>query len=240
MTTLRSESPLRLLHAAKMGPEAWVFQSSYGGGFVHGDAVALDVQVGVGAGLVLATQSSTKVYRGEASQTMRAQVQGHLSVLPDPLVCYRGASYRQQSEIVLAAGASLVWLDWLTCGRRAFGERWAFASYDARLRIVRGGDVLADDRVLLEGDVARAMGRFDVSAVLWLVGVGEVSDTSLKPRHESHVSVSRLQKDVHCVRVCATDVEAATRAIENFVSLDRRAASRHSAQRHASHSARAG
>lgn len=50
-----------------------------------------------------------------------------LCVLPDPLVCFKNASYNQSQIFNLASDANLVLLDWFTSGRYMKGERWAFS-----------------------------------------------------------------------------------------------------------------
>src|SRR6476619_6435156 len=85
----QSESPLRLLAPKNHGHGAWVFQSSYGGGFVGSDDVSLNISVEPGATLFLSSQSSSKVYRAARSRySLMAQV-GEGSTLiswPDPVV----------------------------------------------------------------------------------------------------------------------------------------------------------
>ena len=122
---------------------------TFGGGLVDGDHVALDVVVEDGATLVLFTQASTKVFRGAARQTLRAEVlgSGTLVLLPDPVACFAGASYEQHTEIELAPGASCVVLDGITSGRPAYGERWAMDRVALRTTIRRGDRRVLDDAV---------------------------------------------------------------------------------------------
>src|SRR5262245_13535398 len=58
-----ASSPLKLLMPRNHGHAAWVYTSTYGGGLVDGDDIALRVDVDAGATLFLSTQASTKVYR---------------------------------------------------------------------------------------------------------------------------------------------------------------------------------
>ena len=53
-------SPLRLLTPKNHGHAAWVYTSSYGGGLVDGDDIAVEASVGSGATAFLSTQSATK------------------------------------------------------------------------------------------------------------------------------------------------------------------------------------
>jgi urease accessory protein len=172
-----AHSPLRLLLPDNRGDALWVYTTSYGGGLVDGDALSLDARVGPGAALMLATQASTKVFRGArgASQTLALRVdEGALAaVLPDPVVCFADAAYAQRTRVELAAGASLVLLDGLHAGRVARGERWAFARYASRLDVYREGRLALSDRLLLDrehGPIAERLGAFDAFATLVIVG----------------------------------------------------------------------
>ena len=62
----RAASPLRLLCPSNAGVAAWTYTSTFGGGLVDGDDVHLGVTVGDRAQALLATQASTKAYRGPA------------------------------------------------------------------------------------------------------------------------------------------------------------------------------
>lgn len=128
--------------------------SGFGGGLLSGDHLSLDLEVGPGARAVLSTQASTKVFHanaggGPAQQTLHARVRANawLAVVPDPVVCFRDAEYRQEQRFHLDAGAGLVLLDTFTAGRLSHGdgERWAFRRYEARNRVWLGGvEVLHD------------------------------------------------------------------------------------------------
>ncbi|MBK8695650.1 MAG: urease accessory protein UreD [Deltaproteobacteria bacterium] len=114
-TRARADSPLRLLLPDNRGDALWAYTTSYGGGLVDGDALSLHAHVGPDASLMLATQASTKVFRGPRGSSQRTELRlddGALAVLlPDPVVCFAGASYSQRIDVDLAPGASLVLLD---------------------------------------------------------------------------------------------------------------------------------
>ena len=173
----RATSPLKLLTPRNHGRAAWVFTSTYGGGLVDGDAVTLDVEVEAGASAFVSTQASTKVYRSTrgVSTLLRARVAegGLLVLLPDPVVCFAQSTYQQAQYFDLAADASLVCLDWMTSGRRAHGERWAFDRYRTRLAIRVDGRSVCYDAVTLAAEdqpLAERFGRFDVLATLAIAG----------------------------------------------------------------------
>lgn len=170
-------SPLRWLLPDNRGHALWAYTTSYGGGMVDGDALSLDVDVGPDTSLLLATQASTKVFRGPlgSRQSLALKVgAGSLAVVaPDPVVCFADARYAQRTDVDLGPGASLVLLDTLHAGRVSRGERWQLARYASRLDVRREGKLVVTDRQLLDrdhGPIADRLRGFDALANLWLVG----------------------------------------------------------------------
>jgi urease accessory protein len=139
VTHAQSHSPLKWLLPRRRTSAAWVFSSTFGGGLVGGDRIEMQVDVREGARAVFATQSSTKVYRCRPNthchQSLSANIGSDalLVVAPDPVTCFAGASYEQQQVIRLAPDATIVYVDWLTSGRRARGESWGFSRYRTQL-----------------------------------------------------------------------------------------------------------
>jgi urease accessory protein len=112
VTRVFATSPLRLLNPGNNGRAAWVYSSSYGGGLVDGDRVALDISASRGAEAYLSTQASTKVYRSPHGTCVdvnaRVEEGATLLVLPDPVVCFTGARYRQAQHFHLSAQGSQI------------------------------------------------------------------------------------------------------------------------------------
>ena len=85
-----------------------------------------------------------------------------LVVAPDPTVCFAQSAFRQEQRYNLTDSASLVVVDWITSGRRAMGESWAFDRYSRLLEISREGRRVLYDSVLLgreDGPLDERMGR---------------------------------------------------------------------------------
>jgi urease accessory protein len=174
-------SPLKLLTPRGHAGCAHVVSSTYGGGLLAGDRIALRVVAGPDTRCVLGTQASTKVYRSTdrrtSAQSLDATigVAAVLAVAPDPVTCFAGARYEQRQHFELEAGASLLLIDWLTSGRAARGERWAFDYYRNETRIDVGGGCVARESMLLDpihGPIGGPyrMGRFDCMASVYLLG----------------------------------------------------------------------
>jgi urease accessory protein len=225
-----------LLTPANHGHAAWIYTSTYGGGLVDGDHISLDVDVDDGAAAFLSTQASTKVYRSVrgTSTELSARVgrDALLVLAPDPVVCFAASTYRQSQQFDLAPGATLVALDWMTSGRHAAGERWAFDEYVARL------DVRVDDRLVVhdvlalraaDGDLATRMGRFDVIAVAVAIGpslrgavadlVARIGAMPIVRRADQLLAATALGDDGCVIRVAGMSVEQVGRTIRHCLDF---------------------
>lgn len=88
------------------------------------------------------------------TQTIRYTINSKstLLLLPDPVTCFRSASYNQIQTFNVTPDGSFVILDWLTSGRKALDEDWAFTRYYSENEVFIGGRRWARDVMLLEGD----------------------------------------------------------------------------------------
>ena len=231
---LRSRYPLRLLNPIRSGPAAWVYMSSFGGGLVDGDAVSLAATVGAGATAFLTTQASTKVYRSEgaAHQHIEASVgdDALLVAAPDPIVCYAGAAYDQTQHFDLSEGASLLLVDWLTAGRVACGERWAFRRYTTRTEIMHQGRRVLLDALRLDpsdGPLPEQFGRCNVLALVVVWGprlahwakrlLAEISAAPVHKRADQWISASPLANHGVLVRMAGVSVEQVGLRLRNHL-----------------------
>jgi urease accessory protein len=216
-------SPVKVFATRNQGGACWVYAATLGGGFVGGDTVSMRLDVGPGAVALLATQASTKVYRSlkPARQVISAAVQADalLAVVPDPVVCFAGADFSQQQRYDLAFGANLVVLDWITSGRHAAGERWAFARYVSRIHVARESVTILHDGLTLQREtdtVVERMGRFNVCATCVVSGprvaaaaasiAASVSQTSIRSDSETIESAYPIAGGA-LLRVAGTSVE---------------------------------
>jgi len=117
-------------------------------GPVGGDALSMTVRVGAGASLCIEAVAATMVFPssgGEAStQLLDIEVAagGHLRWSGQPLLVVSGGRHQQTTTVTLDANATLDMLDEIALGRT--GE--LPGSLDTRLRVVRGGRPLIDQR----------------------------------------------------------------------------------------------
>lgn len=226
LTSRAARAPLVLLEPRNHGRAAWVFVGTLGGGLVDGDEVTLRARVEPGAALYLATQASTKIYAARADGSGAAQrlvldvADGGLAVsVPEPVVCFAGARYRQDTHAYLAGGGSAILVDALTSGRSARGERWDLASLDLLTTVERDGVELVRDRLLLHpthGELRARLGRVDALATIVAVGPATAGlrahlagsgPARLERRAALVVAPSRPRPDVVVARLAATSVE---------------------------------
>lgn len=181
VTSAFATTPLKLLTPRSRGTSVWSYLSSYGGGFVTGDQTRLDLDLGPNTRCFFGTQAATKIYRNAGlrpcGHETRAMVAGNslLVFAPDPISAYAGSTYTQRQEFRLASGAGLVLVDWLSSGRAARGERWAFNRFASRNEVF-----INDERVFLDALSLGAkdnlagsphrLGRFNCLGLLLLVG----------------------------------------------------------------------
>ena len=181
MTRAEATNPLKLLVPRRQNLAGWAYTSTFGGGLVAGDQIDVQVRLQPGTTGVISTQSSTKVYRNPTCrpcrQTLTASVAegATLVIAPDPITCFAEAKYEQRQRFDLHPDSTLVFIDWLTSGRRARGERWAFSRYTSRLDVFVAGDRLLNDSLRLDpddGDIGGPyrLGRFNCLAVVLLIG----------------------------------------------------------------------
>ena len=217
-------SPVKLFTTRNRGDACWVYSATLGGGLVGGDDIRMTLDVQPGARALLATQASTKVYRSlrPTSQSISAMLarDSLLAVMPDPVVCFAGAHFSQQQRYELDKDANLVLVDWITSGRHASGERWAFARYENRIDITRDGRRILYDAVTLEHEsdaVADRMGRFDVYLTAVITGplvssgahatIASTSQTPVVAHADLIESAAVLSDGGTLVRMAGTNVE---------------------------------
>lgn len=124
------------------------FILSYGGGLVPGDRAELNMHVHKKARLGLLTQGSTKIYKSlpaspAAVQNLTVTVaeDAALLLLPDPIQPFWSSTYKQHQIFRMHQHASLIFLDWVSEGRRTMGESWSLTSFCSKNEVWRIPDV---------------------------------------------------------------------------------------------------
>lgn len=150
--------PLQVVRAfALEDGGALVHVHNLSGGVLGGDEHELLIEVGAGARAMLTSTGATRLYRPRADDRparQRWQVQvgagALLEHLPDALIPFAGARYRQEVTIALAEDAGLFWWEIVAPGRLARGECFAYAWLELALMIRSTRRPLAIERFRLE------------------------------------------------------------------------------------------
>ncbi len=245
LTRAFATSPAKLIETKGRGATCWVYAATLGGGLVGGDEIRVRADVTTGARALLTTQASTKVYRSlrPSRQSLQANVDADalLAVVPDPVVCFASADFTQTQRYELHADASLVMVDWITSGRHAAGERWAFSRYESRFDIRRGSQRIFFDALVLEPNidsVVARMGRFDVLVTAVITGplvaaaamdiVARVSQAPIDPSTREGslragpdlvMSAARLRDGGALLRMAGSSVEQMGRALRAHLAF---------------------
>jgi len=129
-----------------------------GGAYLGADLFLLDIEVGDSASLLLTTQSATKVYRtpgsfAEQRMTVRLGEGARLELMPDQLIAYREASYRQRTFVTLRPSSSLVMAEVVTPGWSPDGAAFRYEEVrlrnEIRVETEGGAELLALDNLLI-------------------------------------------------------------------------------------------
>lgn len=233
LTSASATDPMKILIPRPRGQSVWAYTSSFGGGMVAGDVTSLKVEINANACCFLSTQASTKIYRNPMAQpcshTVNAEVRDNalLVFAPDPIQMFADSNYEQRQSFQLHASSNLVFLDWVSSGRSARGERWAFRKYSSRNELFRDGTQILLDSSLLDcsdGPLTSQFrgGRIDCYATLVILGpmlldhtkkiVHDCSEQPVTPRARLIFAASPLS-DGLLLRVAGESVEEVGRWI---------------------------
>jgi urease accessory protein len=152
------DPPLRVVRA---------FQSASGGAMAHlhnvsgglfgGDDLTLNVEVGKGAEAQLTTTGATRVYRRGTGVAITRQhseftvCEGAvLEYVPDAIIPFAGANYRQHTTVRLSPNAGLFLWEILAPGREAGNEVFAFECVELWTEVAVQDEIVSIDRMKLE------------------------------------------------------------------------------------------
>lgn len=242
--------PLKLMlptHASSSNCQ-WVYSINYGGGIVSGDNVVVQVDVKDNCCVMLTTQASTKVYHSENELTSQQRLEGSvgpdsvLAVLQDPVTCFAAAKYRQTQTFNVAEDGNLVFMDWLSAGRIASGERWDFTRYSSCNSVKYNDTLIFRDSVTLEDSpllaVKQLMRHHNVIASCVLIGqkfaeisrtvvdtYGAMKDYGTKMDNDMTIAVSPIGKTVNgeqipgaVIKFASTSVSQVYARVEEILS----------------------
>jgi len=125
-----------------------------GGGYLDGDRYRMEISLDEGANVTLTTQSATKVYKspkGYAYQETEIYLKkdSYLEYIPDPLIAYQNAHYKQKNVIRMEKGAAFLYTDILTPGWSPNGQQFSYDTVQLATEIHWDGELGVFDHIKL-------------------------------------------------------------------------------------------
>lgn len=125
-----------------------------GGGYLDGDRYRMKIVLENQARLTLTTQSATKVYRTpntHAYQETEIYLKkgSYLEYIPDPLIAYQQARYKQKNIFHVEKGATLLYSDIITPGWSPSGKRFSYDRLQLINEIYMDQELVAYDHIKL-------------------------------------------------------------------------------------------
>lgn len=134
------------------------------GGAYFGETVRMDVEVQPGANLLLSSQGATRIYRtpnGPAIQEAAFVVGegARFEYVPEQLIAYRDADYRQVTTITMAPDAQVFIEEIVTPGWDPDGTPFTYTGMLLRteVRVTGGGLVCSDNIRIVPDDIGSAI-----------------------------------------------------------------------------------
>jgi urease accessory protein len=150
--------PLRVVRAFPLDDGgALVHLHNLSGGVLGGDHLDVTIEVGPGAVAQVTSTGATRIYRsrqnagpGEARLQIKVEDHGLVEYLPDQLIPFAGARYRQETQIDLGVDAGLFWWEIVSPGREARSELFAYELLRLKTRISVLGSPIALEHMKIE------------------------------------------------------------------------------------------
>lgn len=229
LATSRQQAPLKVVRAfALEDGSALAHLHNVSGGLLGGDRLELRARVGAGASAQLTTTGATRIYRArerapDAVQENHIRVDENalLEYVPDPIIPFAGARFRQQTTIHLSQGAGLFWWEILAPGREARGELFAYDRLQLSIDVSTPNRLIASERVRLEPQTTEISSlarlgdyrywasfyicRAGVDPKGWLAAEHSLREVATSLAGDARWSVSTLTTDGLAVRCLARE-----------------------------------
>ncbi len=135
------------------------------GGITGGDRFQTNLSINEAACLTVTTQAAERAYRAQPGQLGRVSTNlqvargARVNWLPQETIFFDGCALRRRLTVEVAEEGSALIVEPLVFGRTAMAERLGNGSFDDRIEIMRGGETIFLDLVMLDGDIASHLRR---------------------------------------------------------------------------------
>lgn len=169
-----------------------------GGGYLDGDRYQMKISLEKNARLTLTTQGATKVYktpRNHAYQESEFLLQAGslLEYIPDPLIAYQNANYKQKNVIRMDKTATFVYSDIITPGWSPEGDHFSYHSIQLLNEIYIDDELMVYDHIKLTPSIQNIRGLGFMEGYTHLgsmIVVGCQSDSGLLERLYSMIEMN--------------------------------------------------
>lgn len=148
-------------------PTLYLMVRSSSPGILDGDDYHLEINLQENCRLCFLTPSYQRIFKMEKGASQRMVVNlaadSHFNYIPHPLVPHENAIFNSQNLINMAKGASLIWGEIITCGRKLSGEKFKFTYLRNMLEVYRCGKLVFKEQLLLCPQTSRlsAIGQLE-------------------------------------------------------------------------------
>jgi urease accessory protein len=205
LTTSLVHKPLKVF-AMQHASACQVVFSNYGGGFVDGDQIALNIVCGEDSQTVFSSQANSRVYKSDtgkvARHSLNAQIKRDALAIywGDPIVPQADSIFEQKFHWKLEEGAVLLMADWFEAGRILNEERFQFGSFFTEFKVTNETRTLVWDRFRIDPSKTNvnSPGAFlDHHSYLnlFLVGHENIDRIKLLETHLRFVAKKHFQAD---------------------------------------------
>lgn len=188
LTEQLSKKPLKIVNPKTQKQTAVCMLTNYGGGFVEGDSIKLEVVCKPKTTSIISSQANTRVYESNGvacNQELKIKLNEsafHV-FFNDPLVMHRGGNLKQTNNINLDRNSVLLFIDWFSAGRTANGESFAFHNFETSTKIKYQNEVVLWDNFKITPKTMdiQAPGMFgDHASFLNLFLIGNIDNERVK------------------------------------------------------------
>ncbi len=171
---------------------------SVGGGILQGDRYKIDITVGEGASAHVHSQSANRIHHMDANyasqhQTVVLEPGSYLEYLPDFTIPYRGSRFINQTDVVIAADATLLYGEMAMTGRKHHhvDERFGLDLLSMAVAVRRpdGRKLFAEKLLIEKGETTLEFGAvmrgFDAFANIMCLTPPDVAER-IKARTETN------------------------------------------------------
>ena len=135
------------------------------GGIAGGDALSVAIDLAAGAQACVAGQAAERVYRAAGAEPARLQTLirvetgATLHYLPQDTILFDGFALARSLNIELATDAHYIGVESLVFGRQAMGESVRTGHLRDQISLRRGGKLVFQDMIRLDGDIQAVLAR---------------------------------------------------------------------------------